>query len=46
MLTQKTLRLYERIGVNETGLTPAPAAILAALAAIVASNDAMTKLVL
>jgi hypothetical protein len=46
MLTQKTLRLYQRTEVNQTGLTPAPAAILAALAAILASNEQMTYLVL
>ena len=45
MLTQKTLRLYLRTGVDETGLG-SPAAIAAALAAIVASNEAMTVLVL
>lgn len=41
MLTQKTLRLFLRTGVNETGL-----AIAAALAVIAASNEAMTVLVL
>lgn len=41
MLTQKTLRLFQRTGVNETGL-----AIAAAIAAIVASNEAVTFKVL
>ena len=45
MLTQKTLRLFLRTGVNETGLANA-AAIAAALAVIAASNEAMTVLVL
>lgn len=45
MLTQKTLRLFQRTGVNETGLADA-AAIAAAIAAIVASNEAVTFKVL
>ncbi len=45
MLTQKTLRLFLRTGVNETGLTDA-AAIAAALAAILVSNEEMTVKVL
>lgn len=45
MLTQKTLRLFLRTGVNETGLADA-AAIAAAIATIAASNEAMTVLVL
>jgi hypothetical protein len=45
MLTQKTLRLFLRTGVNQTGLADA-AAIAAALVAIVALNEQMTYKVL
>ncbi len=45
MLTQKTLRLFLRTGVDETGLGGA-AAIAAALAAILVSNEEMTVKVL
>jgi len=44
MLTQKTLRLFLRTGVDETGLGGA-AAIAAAIATIAASNEAMTVIV-
>ena len=40
MLTQKTLRLFLRTGVDETGLGGA-----AAIATIAASNEAMTVIV-
>jgi hypothetical protein len=45
MLTLRTYRLFLRTGVNETGL-PNAAAIAAALAAIAASNEQMTKKIL
>jgi hypothetical protein len=42
MLNQTTYRLYLRTEINQTGLTPAPAAINAAIAALVSNTIPVT----